>query len=446
VPTASETPSLEDVFRVMSAAAQGDVHARVELPSQPDIDDPATKIAIGLNLLLDDLSYRAKERQSYEERLRQAQKMEAIGTFAGGIAHDFNNMLSVILGYTELAIVALAPGDPVRADLEEVREAGTRARQLTSQLLTFSRRQVLEPKVHDLGRVLAGMSSMLTRLLGERIELSITAAPDLGYIKADRGHLEQVVMNLSVNARDGMPHGGKLTIELANAALDAARVVDQPGVVPGDFVRLSVTDTGVGIDPSVRDRIFEPFFTTKERTGGTGLGLATVFGIVRQSGGFIAVQSALGSGTTFDVYFPRTLGAPEEPGARAGAPESPRGAETILLVEDMDQVRGVTRAILERSGYVVLEARNGDEALELVGRYSARIDLLLSDVVMPRMTGPELAERLGPVRPELKLIFMSGYAEHTGHDGLRPGGVDFLQKPIAPDALLARVRQVLDRA
>jgi signal transduction histidine kinase len=434
--------SFDDVFAVMAAAAQGDPSARVELPPEPDMSDPTTKIGITLNLLLEDLSFRAKEREKYEERLRQAHKMEAIGTLAGGIAHDFNNMLSVILGYTELAIQSLASGDPVRRDLEEVREAGQRARQLTSQLLAFSRQQVLEQQVLDLGQVIGGMSGMLRRLLDERIELVQEAAPGC-WVRADRGQLEQVVMNLAVNARDGMPEGGTLTIEVSQAELAHGDTDEHAGVAPGLYVRLRVTDTGVGIDPKVQSRIFDPFFTTKERGRGTGLGLATVFGIVRQSGGHIGVESELGRGACFSAYFPRSQPAAKAPAPTLGAPASPRGVETVLLVEDMDQVRAVSRSILERNGYIVLEAADGSEALAVAAGYPGEIHLLLTDVIMPLMTGPELARRLVPLRPSMKTLFMSGYADHSVPDALLEPGAEFMQKPLTPSLLLERVRRAL---
>ncbi len=443
VPPESGRLSFDDVFAVMAAAAQGDPSVRVELPPEPDMSDPTTKIGITLNLLLDDLSFRAKEREKYEERLRQAHKMEAIGTLAGGIAHDFNNMLSVILGYTELAIQSLPSLDPVRQDLEEVREAGQRARQLTSQLLAFSRQQVLEQRVLDLGQVLSGMTGMLRRLLDERIDLVQKAAPGC-WLRADRGQLEQVVMNLAVNARDGMPAGGTLTIEVSQMELGPGETHEHSGLAPGPYVQLRVTDTGVGIDPKVRGRIFDPFFTTKDRGRGTGLGLATVFGIVRQSGGHIGVESELGRGACFSAYFPLSQAAAEAPEPPLGAPASPRGVETVLLVEDMDQVRAVSRSILERNGYIVLEAANGAEALTVAERCAAEIHLLLTDVIMPIMTGPELARKLLPLRPSMKALFMSGYADHSEPDALLEPGVEFMQKPLTPSLLLERVRRVLD--
>ena len=436
-------PTFSAVFAAMQAAAAGDLSARVALPPEPDLGDEATRLAITVNLLLDDLSFRAAERAKFEERLRQFQKMEAIGNLAGSIAHDFNNLLSVILGYTDLAIKALAPADPIAADLVEVLAAADRAKKLTTQLLTFSRKQVLEAKPIDLNAVLYGMEGMLRRLLGETIELSFTTGQPLGTVKADRGQIEQVILNLCVNARDGMPNGGVLTLETANAELDATF---GPEVIPGGYVLLSVTDTGVGMTPAVRERIFEPFFTTKEQGRGTGLGLSTVFGIVRQSGGHIAVTSEPGAGTCFKTYFPR-IRETAESGAQPVTGRAPEGgAETVLLVEDLDSVRVLVRAILGRNGYHVLEAQSGEAALDLAAAYPGKIHLLVTDVVMPRLTGPDLAERLRALRPELKVLFMSGYTDGAmAHHGLLEPGMEFVQKPVAPNVLLAKVREILGR-
>jgi two-component system cell cycle sensor histidine kinase/response regulator CckA len=438
----SAEPTLEEIFAVMAAASGGDPGARVPIPDDPDLEDLGTRFAIALNLLLDDLAFRVAERERIEERLRQSQKMEAIGSLAGGVAHDFNNMLSVILGYSDLALSSLRPAEPARADIEEVKRAAERAREITRQLLAFSRKQILSPKVLDLNALLHGMEKMLRRLIGEGVELSLLTFNDLGQIKADPGQLEQIVMNLAVNARDAMPDGGNLTLETAEVVLDAAYAVQHPDVKPGKFVMLAVTDTGEGMSDEVRVRIFEPFFTTKEK--GTGLGLATVFGIVRQSGGHIWVYSELGSGTTFKVYFP-IVAAEAQPKLEDRLPASSRrGSETILLVEDDDQVRALARAILGRSGYNVLVARNAGEAMLVCESYGAKIHLMLTDVVMPRMTGRKLAERLAPERPEMKVLYMSGYTDNSVvHHGVLDAGIAFLQKPITPDALLRKVREVL---
>jgi two-component system cell cycle sensor histidine kinase/response regulator CckA len=384
------------------------------------------------------------ERRLLEEQVQQSQKMEAVGRLAGGVAHDFNNILTAIGGYSDLLLADMAPDDTRRQDVEEIHRAAQRAAALTHQLLAFSRRQVMQPKVVDLNALVADIEKMLRRLIGEDILFATVLHPRAGNVRADPGQLEQVIVNLAVNARDAMPHGGRLTIETRSVELDASYRAEHPTVAPGPYVMLAVSDSGVGMSEETRARIFEPFFTTKVRGRGTGLGLATVYGIIQQSGGHIWVYSEQGRGTTMRVYLPR-VDAPADKLERSSEapPQDLRGTETILLVEDEAAVRAVTRQLLERNGYTVVEAPDGQAAL---GLEMKKLDLLLTDVVMPGMSGRELADQLVARRPGIRVLYMSGYTDDAvvRHGMLEPG-LSYLEKPFRPDMLLRKVREALQR-
>jgi len=375
---------------------------------------------------------------SLEKQLFHAQKMEAVGRLAGGVAHDFNNLLTVILGFTEVILAAPLDAPLDRSQLEEVQNAGLKATSLTRQLLAFSRRQVLTPRVLDLNATVSEIEKMLRRLLGEHIEVVTLLRPGVGLVKADPSQIEQVLMNLAVNARDAMPEGGKLTIETANVHLDEAYCREHVDAEPGDYVMLAITDTGHGMDEDTKAHIFEPFFTTKEAGKGTGLGLSTVFGIVKQSGGSVWVYSEPGQGTVFKIYFPRVEGIPE------AAPKlksvGPRGTETVLVCEDDEKVRALVRTVLDVHGYTVLEAGSAREALLFRSRYTGTIDLLLTDLVLPQVNGRELARQMVAILPGIRVLFMSGYTE-TALDT----DVEFVQKPFTPEMLCRRIREVLDK-
>jgi two-component system cell cycle sensor histidine kinase/response regulator CckA len=401
------------------------------------------QVGRGFVVLASDITYR----KQLEDQLRQSQKMEAIGSLAGGVAHDFNNLLTAIIGYSQLAMGRLGYKERARADIAEIEKAAKRAAALTNQLLAFSRRQVLQPTVLDLNEVVMEVEKMLQRLIGEDIMLTTNLNTELGLVKADPGQIEQVIMNLVINARDSMPKGGKLTIETNNFVINRPYASRHGDVEPGPYVMLAVIDTGFGMDQETQARIFEPFFTTKQQGEGTGLGLSTVFGIVRQSGGHIWVYSEPGDGTTFKIYLPRIEdGASSVDEIREPVVESIHGAETILLVEDEEVVRTLARQVLEINGYTVLEAESAADALILFEKHEGQIHLMVTDVVMPGKSGRELAERLVPSQPGMKVLYMSGYTDDAiVHHGVLDAGTSFLQKPFTPDALARKVREVLDK-
>jgi PAS domain S-box-containing protein len=390
--------------------------------------------------IIDDIT----DRRTLEAQFRQAQKMDAVGQLAGGVAHDFNNLLTVILGFSELILDNPTIDEVGRRDVDQIAHSARLAAVLTSQLLAFSRRQTLEPRILDLNAVIAGMEGLLDRLLGEQVELATQLAPGLGRVSADQSQIEQVVMNLAVNARDAMPGGGIVRIETGNVDLDEVFVAAHPGANRGSHVMFAVTDTGVGMDRAMQARLFEPFYTTKEQGKGTGLGLATVYGVVKQSNGYIGVESELGRGSTFTVYLPGVTESVSRP-VRESAPVPLTGTESILLVEDQDDVRRIAREALTRHGYVVLEASNGNQALALMEQHAASIQLVLTDVVMPGMDGRELGRRIGLHHQDVRILYMSGYADAiVGDDGVLVPGLAFLPKPFTPKRLLQKVREVLD--
>jgi len=387
------------------------------------------------------------ERKQLEQQFQQAQKMEAVGRLAGGVAHDFNNLLTAILGSADLVLDDLKPNAPEREEIQEIRRAALRAADLTRQLLAFSRQQVISPTVLNPNAVVANMDKLLRRLLGEDVDLRTVLTPEPGAIKADPSQLEQVVVNLAVNARDAMPGGGKLTIETQNVDLDEEYAGGHVSAQPGSYVMLAVSDTGSGMDAVTQARIFEPFFTTKEKGKGTGLGLATVYGIVKQSGGWIWVYSEPGHGTTFKIYLPRVTEAAAPAAPSPVLPISVRGSETVLLVEDDEMIRALVQKVLKANGYTTLVAESGPAALRLAGQHDGRIHLLMTDVVMPGMNGREVAERLAPAHAGIEVLYLSGYTDDAiVHHGVLEPGIAFLQKPFTPAVLVRKVREVLDAA
>jgi CheY-like chemotaxis protein len=373
--------------------------------------------------------------------------MEAVGLLAGGVAHDFNNLLGVIMGYSDLVLDGFPSDDPRCHQLQQIKKAGLRATSLTRQLLAFSRKQIFQPRVLDINALVTDFNKMLRRMVSEDIELVNILKPGLGQIKADPGQIEQVIMNLVVNARDAMPTGGKLIIETANADLDETYCRAHPAVQPGRYVMVAVSDTGVGMDAKTQARIFEPFFTTKEQGKGTGLGLATVYGVVKQSDGYIWVYSELGKGTTFKIYLPRIDEPVQSVAMDRGKAELLRGSETILLAEDAEPLRILTCALLEKNGYTVLAAENSKEAIQLAERQDQPIHLLLTDVVMPGMSGRELANYLTAKRPDMRVLYMSGYTSDViVHHGVLDPGIFLIEKPFSQEALMRKLREVLGRA
>jgi PAS domain S-box-containing protein len=416
------------------------VRIRISLTLSPVRDERGA--VIGTSAIARDIT----ERRLLEEQLIHSQKMEAVALLAGGVAHDFNNLLTIIIGYGRMLLLESPDGSEMREYAQEILYSAERASSLTGQLLAFSRRQVTQPRVLDLNEVVNRMDRLLKRILGEHIELKTLPEPELGHVKADPGHIEQVIANLAVNARDAMPGGGKLTIETANIELDRSYARLHSEVQPGSYVMLAVSDTGTGMTPEVRKRIFEPFFTTKEKGKGTGLGLSIIHGIVKQSGGDIWVYSEPGNGTTVKVYLPRVSASADPWKPAVTGSVMPRGSETILVVEDEKSVKKMVKDILTRLGYEVLAAEGGDVALELCGSHTDPIHLLVTDVVMPGMAGPDLARAVKILRPETKVIFMSGYTDNSvlQHDLIEPEA-NFLQKPFTPEEFAQRVREVLDR-
>ncbi len=420
---------------------------RVESVSQNLLENPAVR---GVVINVRDVTARRRAEDALhesEQQLVQAQKMEAVGRLAGGVAHDFNNLLTAIKGFTELLLLDLPEGDQRRAYAAEIQGAASRAAGLTRQLLAFSRRQVLKPEVTDLNETVRLLEKILGRLIGEDVRMRFELSPELGHVRADPGQVEQVVMNLVVNARDAMPGGGELLIRTSNARLTGSDLQRHRYVHPGDYVLLEVIDSGSGMTREIQERVFEPFFTTKEQGRGTGLGLSTVYGIVKQSGGYIWVDSEPGEGTRFRIYLPRVTA---EPGPRAPRPavsQTLEGTESVLLVEDELAVRVLVRRVLERAGYTVVAASNGREALELARRRDPEespFDLLLTDVVMPEMSGPELANELGAVHPGLRILYMSGYNDEAiVHHGVLEAGTALIEKPFTPEGLLRRIREAL---
>jgi signal transduction histidine kinase/ActR/RegA family two-component response regulator len=432
------TQPLESLVQGVRALEQGNYH----YPLGPHGGDEVSEVTAAFERMRVTLQKNEEQRQSLENQLRQAQKMEAVGRLAGGVAHDFNNLLTVIKGHSDLLEMKLGTLSAAQPSIAQVRKAADRATTLTRQLLAFSRMQVLQPRVLDLNSLIADVGKMLPMLIGEEIEYAFRPGASLARVKADPSQVEQVLVNLAVNARDAMPKGGKLTITTQNVALDAAYARSHPPTVAGRYVLLTVADTGSGMDDLTRAKIFEPFFTTKELGKGTGLGLATVYGIVKQSGGYIWVDSAPDQGTRFEIFLPQSAAAPQLPSEEEPAAKYSRGAGTVLLVEDEEAVRELAGEFLRSSGYRVIAGKDGLDALEKVEQETGTIDALVTDVVMPRMRGTELAQRLKRAQPRVKIVYMSGYLEHNSDEGFVADAAH-LQKPFSRDSLLKKLREAL---
>lgn len=424
----------------ITATRKGGENFSIYIRTSPVLGDD------GLPIVIVGVARDITEKKLLEDQLRQSQKMEAIGQLAGGIAHDFNNLLTVIEGYTELLFSNISESDASYSFVRQIKKAADRATSLTSQLLAFSRRQILQPKTIDVNILVSEMSVMLKRLIGENIELTTMLSPDIGYIKADRGQMEQVLMNLAVNARDAMPDGGLLTVETKAVSLEAALYErHHSGIRKGMYVMLAITDNGVGMDSETKERVFEPFFTTKEKSKGTGLGLATVYGIVKQSGGHLWVYSEPGKGTTFKIYLPMVKSKRKIKEKPEAAIEDLHGSETILVVEDEFMVRELVCDTLRASGYTILEAANGKQAIDVFSSNKDKIDLVLTDVIMPEMSGRKMIETLYEAHPNITALYMSGYTDDAiiKHGVLEPG-MAYIQKPFSPKALIQKVKEVLD--
>jgi two-component system, cell cycle sensor histidine kinase and response regulator CckA len=421
---------------ILLEGKEGPIHVRLDSTVANDEQSPSGSVR--------SVAFNISERKQLEEQLLLTQRLEAMGRLAGGIAHDFNNILMAMLGQSEVLLLRLGKNDLARGSVESIQETIERAATLTRQLIAFSRKQVIAPKVLEINAVIAKMDGILRRVISEDVDMVYILRSDVGPVRVDPGQIEQVIMNLVVNGRDAMPRGGRLTIETRNATLDEGYAARHVNVTPGDYVCVAVSDTGAGMDAETQKRIFEPFFTTKAHGKGSGLGLATVYGIVEQSGGHIAVSSEVGRGATFEVYVPRVEAIVPVEVAKPKV-EAPRGTETILVIEDEDTVREPVCEMLRLSGYTVLEARHGGEALLICERHKGTIHLMLSDVVMPQISGRELAQRVAPIRPEMRVLFMSGHTEDAIlRHGVMNATLTFVQKPFTLEALGRKIRAVLD--